>query len=269
MAKKRSSASAVSAAWRLLLIPFAFILWNLLPMFDVNTLEFARRVMDCWGNADFTLSFVFLGLSVVGLIGLIVTPARKMLPEAIWLILLLLPVWYRGELVSAAMGAKAIGKIDWNPLALLTGALCSLWALVPVRGEGRGWVRMVLAVLLISLNLYLLYADGDRVSRWFDWFTILSVAVIAGWAVDWVNGGICLQSFLPALVSAAAVLLTMTELTNETRLYIIAALSAVFAVILLIRSPAQKRSGGGIMVLIGFAICAMSPTIVELIKTLE
>ena len=269
MAKKRSSASAASAAWRILLIPFAFILWNLLPMFDVETLEFARRIMDCWGNADFTLSFVFLGLSAVGLIGLIVTPARRMLLEAIWLILLLLPVWFRCELVSAAMGAKAIGKIDWEPLPIACGALCALWSLVTVRGEGRGWVRMLLSVILIGFNLLILYAEGDMVGRWFNYFTILSVAVIAGWAVDWVNGGVCLQSFLPALVSAAGVLLTMTELTNENRLYIIAALSAAFAVILLVRSPAQKRSGGGIMALIGFAVCAMSPTIVELIKTLE
>lgn len=266
MAKKRSSASRTSAAWRLLLIPFAFILWNLLPMFDVETLEFARRLMDCWGNADFTLSFVFLALSVIGLIGLIVTPARRMLLEAIWLILLLLPVWYRGEPVSAAMGAKAIGKIDWNPIALLFGALCSLWALVPIRGEGRAWVRVVISVLLIALNLYILYSDGDMVSRWFDYFSILSVAVIVGWAVDWVNGGVCLQSFLPVLTSAAGVLLSMTDMPSETRLYIIAALSGVFAVLLLVRSPAKNRAGGGIMALIGFAVCALSPTIVNLIK---
>lgn len=258
MAKKRASTSKTAAAWRLLLIPFAYVLWRLLPLYDIETLSFLGRFMDCWGRGAFTLSFVVAGISLAGLIGLVVTPARKRLLTGLWLLLFLLPVWYKGTLTADAEGAKYLAKFDWNAGLLLCGLLFSLWSLVMVRGEQKTeWVRIVIAVVLIALDWYLM-RSGDGANRWFNIFSVMSLSVLAGWAVDWTNNGLCLQSALPAGVTVVELLLTFTDLSAKYRFYAAIALCAVCAVILLVRSPAKRRSFGGIAVLIGMGLCAVT-----------
>lgn len=259
MAKKRASASYAAAAWRLLLIPFAYVLWRLLPLYDVETLAFAGRFRDCWGRGEFTLSFIVLGVSLIGLIGLVVTPARKRLLEGLWLILLLMPVWYKGSLTADAEGAKYLAKFDGNAVLIACGVLFSLWSLVMVRGEVKTeWIRIVLAVVLIALDGYLMRGEGDGANRWMNVYSILALSVLTGWAVDWVNSGLSLAGALPAAVIVIGLLLSFTDLSRLYRLYVMAGLCAVFAVILLVRSPAKRRSFGSIFALLGVGFCAFT-----------
>ena len=260
--KRTKAAPALTFGWRLLLIPLSLFLWNVLPAFEVETLEFARHVMDFWGRGEFTLNFILLAVSVIGLVGLILTPARRTLPEALWFILLLAPVWVRGTTgIDSEYLVSYLSGIDTDIPVLLCGALLSLWALVPVRGEGRVGLRILIAAVLIAGNVLLMYPEGDRMSRWEMIFTVLSVASIAGCAVDWVNGGPCLQSILPAAAGSLKALLPLTDMSSQMCLWVIGLVSAAFAVVLLVRGPAQKRSYGGIASLAGFAVCAASALI--------
>lgn len=257
--KRAKAASALSFGWRLLLIPLSLFLWNVLPEFEVETLEFARHVMDFWGRGEFTLNFLLLAVCAAGLIGLILTPARRGVMEALWFILLLAPVWIPGTTgIDSEYLVSYVAGIDTELPALLCGALFSLWAIVPVRGEGKAIGRVLVALVLIAGNLLLMYTDGDGMTRWNMIFTVLSVASIVGCAVDWVNHGPCLQSFLPAVVGSLKALLPLTGMDTQMGLWTIGILSAAFAVVLLVRSPAQKRSAGGIASLAGFAVCAAS-----------
>ena len=255
MAKKKGGNSNAAFAWRLLLIPFAFVYYKLLGLFDIHSLEFVSRFMDALGVSDYTLNFIVLILAAVGLVLLIVNPSSKRIWLGVGVILFLLPVWYRGSETVGDIGAKAFKTFEFDLEELVFCAGAALWATVVVRSD-RSWISALVAACLIAENVFLCVMNDPPI----DWMTltsIMSLALLSGWAIDWVNHTPSVQSVLPAaLVLFEALALGYME--RQTVMYITIALGLVGMIYLFIGAAKGKRSLGGAAAMLGIAVNAGS-----------
>ena len=246
MAGKNASKSmgGAPAALRLLLIPFAYLFYRAMELFDLRSMEFVRRFMDAWGVKDYTVNMLFALISLIGLALLAFSPARRRWIPALGFVLFLAPVWYQGPDKVGAIGARAFTAFEFEPVRLGVSMALSLWALILVRGEEKTeWCKLLLAILLMGANYYS-WLNGWKPLNWYMFASIMGLALTAGCALDMVMNGFSLQALLPVIAVAGEVA-SMWLLSRTQSLWITAALGLASAVFLLARAPLRSRSLGG------------------------
>ena len=257
MAKTAKKASAgAPAALRVLLIPFAFLFYRAMELFDLRSMEFIRRFMDAWGVKDYTLNMLFALLSLAGLAVLAFSPPRRRWLLALGFALFLAPVWYQGPDKVGAMGARAYTAFEFEPVRLGISLALTLWALVLVRGDAKSeWTKLIVALPLMAANYYC-WRSGSAPLDWYGFASVISLSVVAGCAVDMVMNGFSLQALLPVIAVAGEVA-GMYLLTRTQSLWITSALGLASAVFLLARSPLKERSLGGVLASLALLLNAL------------
>ena len=255
-----------SGWFKLILIPYAFVLYKLMGLFDLRNLDFLKRVMDYWGRGDYILNFVCAAASVLGLLLLIIGPTRYRFVTALGLLMFLTPVWLQGNpsTITAVREAYAL-KMSWNTKVILFEVSTAFWAVLLVRGDPKTeWVKLIAAVILMALQAVIYLSGADLFIAWELYIKILPLSLLTGFVLDLLLGGFSLQSLLPALVVFLTVALDLflPEKTSAANLYKLILwtaliLSAISFIVLLVKRPIKNSSLGGLCVLFYIMISAL------------
>ena len=252
--------------YKLLLIPYAFLMVWLMGLFDLNNLDFVKRFMDYWGRNEYTLNFVCLFVSAAGLLLLIFGPTKYRIVTAMGLVMFLMPVWFQPN--PAQSEAKAISDIrqvtdaealvikNWNFRVFLFEIVTALWAFLLVRGNSETeWIKPVVALVILAVYAYMYLSGVDSFDIYQLLFQTLPLILLTGFVMDAVQNGFSLQSLFPVAIMALANLFDIIAPESMVHPEVfefwgIAALSAASIIVLLVRHPLKNRSLGGIMTLL-------------------
>ena len=259
MAKK--SVSRQRPLWyRLLLIPYAALFYWLMGLFDLHTLDFLKRFMDFWGRDTYTLNFVCAFSWVLGLALLILGPAKNRLVTGFALLLFLMPIWLQRD-VKMANEPDAL-RLEWNTLKFVFELSMARWALMLVRGEASTeWIKLILGLVLLAVSALAYLKVGDSLKCFELFVTILPLAALTGFAVDYVYNGFSLQALLPAAITILANL-AVGFVSREVVIGGLALLSVAGILLLLIKKDLRKSAIGGAFtlfyILLNSAVIALS-----------
>ncbi|MBR4235968.1 MAG: hypothetical protein IKR85_07900 [Clostridia bacterium] len=261
--KKKRKAGAKSApqawAWKLVLIPFAFVFYKLLDFvkeYNCLSVPAPGRFLDALGNGEFTANVIIQAAWIIGLILLLLSDTRRQYLLIPGLLLFLMPAWYCAQPAYTVESAKVYkgfeflaGGKELVRLGFEVGT--ALWACALVRGsENTQWLKAALGILLMAGNLYC-YKNGGPLD-WKEYIEIISMAALTGWAVDFALNGFSLAGLLPAAVCVLEVFLW--DSVSVWPLWITAGLCAAGIIALLATSPVKNRSFGGIVTLAGVGL---------------
>ena len=261
MAKKISH-GAHPFWFRLGLIPYAALFYWLMGLFDLHNLDFLKRFMDFWGRDAYTLNFVCAFSWIVGLVLLIFGPSRYRLVTGLGLILFLMPIWLQRD-VKMAGEADAL-RLEWNTLKFVFELSLALWALMLVRGDhATEWVKLIVGLILLAVGVLTYFKVQDSL-KCFDLFiSILPLAALTGFAVDYVYNGFSLQALLPAALMLL-VNLAMGFVSKYVILWGLIALSVGGIILLLVKKSFRSDAIGGIFTLAYIALSGFAVVLSEI-----
>lgn len=246
MAKK--SISRQRPFWfRLLLIPYAVLFYWLMGLFDLHNLDFLKRFMDFWGRDTYTLNFICAFSWVAGLVLLIFGPSRYRLVTGLGLLLFLMPIWLQRD-VKMANEPDAL-RLEWNTLKFVFELSLALWALMLVRGDaGTEWIKLIVGLVLLAVAVLAYLKVSDRLKCFELFVSILPLAALTGFAVDYVYNGFSLQALLPAAITILANL-AVGFVSREVVIIGLLALSFAGIVLLLAKKNLRRGAIGGVFTL--------------------
>ena len=261
MAKKMMSKQR--AFWyRLLLIPYAVLFYWLMGLFDLHNLDFLKRFMDFWGRDTYTLNFVCAFSWVVGLILLIFGPAKYRLVTGLGLILFLMPIWLQRD-VKMANEPDAL-RLEWNTLKFAYELSLALWALMLVRGDHTTeWVKLIIGLVLLAVSVLAYFEVQDRLKCFELFVSILPLAALTGFVVDYVFSGFSMQAILPAAITIIANL-AVGFVDRNIVLWGLIALSVAGIILLLAKKSFRRDSIGGIFTLFYIALSGFAIVLSEI-----
>ena len=266
---KKSSRAARPFWYRLLLIPYAALFYWLMGLFDLHNLDFLKRFMDFWGRDTYTLNFICAFSWILGLILLIFGPTRYRLVTGLGLILFLMPIWLQRD-VKMAGEADAL-RLEWNTLKFAFELSLALWALMLVRGDhATEWVKLILGLILLAVSVLTYFKVQDSLQCFELFVSILPLAVLTGFVVDYVLNGFSMQALLPAAITIL-INLAVGFVDRNVAVWGLIGLSVAGIILLLAKKEFRRDAVGGIFTLFyialsGFAIVLSEIWMIELPK---
>ena len=259
---KKSPQKARSFWYRLLLIPYAVLFYWLMGLFDLHTLDFLKRFMDFWGRDTYTLNFVCAASWIIGLVLLIFCPAKNRLMAGLGLLLFLMPIWLQRD--SKMAGEADALRLEWNTLKFAFELSLAMWALMPVRGEhATEWIKLILGIVLLGVSGLSYFTVQDSLKCFELFVSILPLAALTGFVVDFVYNGFSLQALLPAAITVLSSF-SWGFVSRYAVLWGLIGLSLAGIILLLIKRSSRRDPIGGIFTLFYIALSGFAIVLTEI-----